>query len=58
MEEKLIMDAAQRAMRLTETALKKAWSVMDAASEKDMPSKYLSPQTVEAIQGKTPGVKE
>lgn len=31
--------------------VKKAWSIMDAASEKKQPSDYLSPKTIKSIQG-------
>ncbi len=58
MEEKLIRETTQGAAHLAETAIKKAWSVMDAAAEKDTPSKFLSPQAIESIQGKMPDVKE
>ncbi|MCL4266962.1 MAG: hypothetical protein KJ069_27530 [Anaerolineae bacterium] len=32
--------------------VKKAWSIMDAASEKQPPSDYLSPKAIQSIQGK------
>lgn len=35
-----------------ERLLKKAWSVMDAAAEKQSPSEYLSDVGIKAIQGK------
>ena len=31
---------------------KKAWSIMDAAANKNKPSDYLSPQAIQAMQGK------
>lgn len=51
-----IADAVQSAERLTEAVVKKAWMIMDAASEKRAPTEYLSPQAVKRIQGqKTEG---
>ena len=48
---------------LTKTAVKesmnlvkKAWSIMDAASEKAQPGEYLSPKAIQSIQGKQQGV--
>jgi hypothetical protein len=40
------------AVKETEKLIKKAWSIMDAASEKAQPSEYLSPKAVQSIQGK------
>ena len=56
MSEKLIADTAvttaDTARRGLEALVKKAWSIMDAASEKQRPSEYLSEQAVRSIQGK------
>jgi hypothetical protein len=56
MPEKLIADAtvktAQAAEKGLERFIKKAWSIMDAASEKKTPSQYLSDRAVRSIQGK------
>jgi hypothetical protein len=35
--------------------VKKAWSILEAASEKTRPGEYLSPQAIQSIQGKRPG---
>jgi hypothetical protein len=43
------------AIKETENLIKKAWSIMDAASEKAQPSEYLSPKTIQSIQGKQQG---
>ena len=43
------------AVKETENLIKKAWSIMDAASEKAQPSEYLSPKTIQSIQGKRRG---
>ena len=48
-------DAAQKSLRAVDSAVKKAWTILDAASEKKPPSEYLSKQAVSAIQGKTGG---
>lgn len=56
MSEKLVLDAAVRASRTAERGLeslvKKAWSIMDAASEKKRPSEYLGEQARRSIQGR------
>lgn len=56
MPEKLIADATVKTARVAEKGLesliKKAWSIMDAASEKKTPSQYLSDWAVRSIQGK------
>lgn len=41
--------------QLAETALKKAWSIMDAAKEKKAPSEYLSQTAIKAVQGTSDG---
>lgn len=51
MLEKTITDATTTTARVVETALKKAWSILDAASEKKAPSEYLSQNAISAIQG-------
>lgn len=54
MSEKLVADAtvetAQVAKKGVEGLARKAWSVMEAASEKKAPSQYLSDQAVRSIQ--------
>lgn len=35
--------------------VKKAWSIMDAATEKISPGEYLSTQAIQSIQGKSQG---
>jgi hypothetical protein len=56
MPEKLIADATVKTTRATEKGVeglvRKAWSVMDAASEKKAPSQYLSGQALRSIRGK------
>lgn len=49
------VSAAQSVAKAAETAMRKAWSVLDAASEKTQPSKMLSDQAVRSIQGKVGG---
>jgi phage/plasmid primase-like uncharacterized protein len=41
--------------KLAEAALKKAWSIMDAAAEKKSPSEYLSQTAIKAMQGASEG---
>ncbi len=56
MSEKLIADAtvktAQTAEKGAESLIRKAWSVMDAASEKKAPSQFLGDHAVRSIQGR------
>lgn len=54
MLEKAVTDTISTTLKLTEATLKKAWSILDAASEKDSPSEYLSPNAIKAIQGVAP----
>lgn len=49
---KAAQDTTRKAVGTVEAMLKKAWSVLEAASEKQSPSQYLSPKAVSAIQGK------
>lgn len=55
MSEKLISDAAVQAARSAEKGMekmvKKAWSIIDAASEKKAPSEYLSQRATRSIRG-------
>lgn len=55
MSEKIAVDAAVKTADATrrglETLVRKAWSIMDAASEKQMPSEYLTERAVRSIQG-------
>ena len=56
MSEKIAVDAvvktADATRRGLETLVRKAWSIMDAASEKRRPSDYLGERAVRSIQGK------
>lgn len=45
-------DVTKTGLKLAESAIKKAWSIMEAASEKQAPSEYLSQQGINAMQGK------
>jgi hypothetical protein len=45
-------DVAKTAVKEATNLVKKAWSIMDAASEKRPPGDYLSPKTIKSIQGK------
>jgi hypothetical protein len=55
MSKQLIVDtsvkAAKQVERSVEGFIRKAWSIMDAASEKKPPSSYLSKRAVKSIQG-------
>jgi hypothetical protein len=56
MPEKFITDVATKTVQVAKEGLerfvKKAWSIMDVASEKRMPSQYLSDQAIRSIRGK------
>ena len=56
MPEMLIADATVKTAQATEKGaenlIRKAWSVMDAASEKQAPSQFLSDRAMNSIQGK------
>ena len=55
MVEKTAADASVKTAKTVEKGaerlLKKAWSMMDAAAEKQTPSQYLSDAGIKAIQG-------
>jgi hypothetical protein len=44
-------DVVKATAKLTEAAIRKVWSILDAASEKKPPSEYLSQDAIKAIQG-------
>lgn len=46
---------AKKTVKEGANLIKKAWSIMDAASEKMQPSEYLSQKAVQSIQGKQKG---
>jgi hypothetical protein len=48
-----VTDGTSTVFKLAESAVKKAWSVLDAASQKQTPSEYLSQQAIQSMQGKT-----
>ncbi len=48
-------DSTQKGLKVADSAIKKAWNILDAASEKKPPSEYLSKQAISAVQGKITG---
>lgn len=48
-----VTDVTKTTLKIAETIAKKAWSIIDAASQKKAPSEYLSPQAIQSMQGKT-----
>ena len=44
-------DVSEKGVRAVDTTTKKAWSILDAASEKKPPSEYLSKQAISSIRG-------
>lgn len=51
MEQKFVENSLAASVKLGETVLRKAWSILDAASDKSVPSEYLTAQAISAIQG-------
>lgn len=49
--EKALGGVAEKPARNVEKSIIKAWSILDAASEKKPPSEYLSQRAIKAIQG-------
>lgn len=45
-------DAAKTGLNLGETAVKKVWTLLEAAVEKQSPSEYLSEKGIRAMQSK------
>jgi hypothetical protein len=54
MIEKTVVDAVDTSVKVVDAGLKKIWSLLDAASEKKLPSETISPKAISAIQGKPP----
>jgi hypothetical protein len=50
--EKVVTDTATKSVKVAENLVKKAWSVLDAATEKEKASQFLSDAGIKAIQGK------
>lgn len=46
-------DVSQKGLKTADSTIKKAWSILDAASEKKPPSEYLSKRAISSIQGET-----
>jgi hypothetical protein len=53
---KTTFDVVDNTRKMVEEAFKKAWSILDAASEKRTPSKAISQNAIRAIQGNTKGI--
>ena len=52
---KITKDTAEKGAHMVEAGIKKAWSILEAATEKQSPSEYLSPKAIYSMQGKTEG---
>jgi hypothetical protein len=48
-------DVINKTTKVADTAIKKAWSIMEAATEKRPPSEYLGQPAVKSIQGQNQG---
>ena len=44
-------DVTKKAVQVVNTGIKKAWSILEAASEKKHPSELLSQNAIQTIQG-------
>jgi hypothetical protein len=53
---KVVLDTTNSITKITEMSLKKAWSILDAASKKKIPSECLSQNAIRALQGNTKGI--
>lgn len=47
-----VADAVLKTVRTGETALRKAWTLLEAATEQKRPSEFLSPAAIRRIQGR------
>ncbi len=54
-EIKVASDVMNKAEKTAEAMVKKAWSLLDAASEKKPPGDYLSQNAIRSIRGKSEG---
>jgi len=50
---KATKDITSQGVRIVDGLVKKAWSIMDAAVEKQVPSEILNQKAIQSIQGKT-----
>jgi hypothetical protein len=56
--ESMVRDATnevQKGIKLVETGVKKAWSILEAAEQKKSPGEYLSQTAIQSMQGKPQG---
>lgn len=51
--EAIAVKVVTESVKVADKALRTIWSMLDAASEKPQPSKFLSQQAIESIQGIT-----
>lgn len=49
--EKVTTEAINTTIKMTEQLIKKVWSVLEAAAEKEKASEYLSEKGIKAMQG-------
>jgi len=50
---KSVSDTVQKTEKIAESVVKKAWSMLDAATEKMKPSEQISQRAIRNIQGLT-----
>lgn len=50
--EKSAAEAVDKTKRIIERDIRQVWSILDAASEKQTPSDYLSRKAISAIHGR------
>lgn len=54
---KVVSDVTRTGARFVEAMAKKAWSVIDAASEKKSPNEVMSQRGVKSVQGFNPEIE-
>jgi len=51
-EVKFVADAVIKTARAADTAMRRAWSLMEAATEKQRPSEVMSREAIRRMQGR------
>ena len=57
-ETKFMADAIIKTVRAGETSLRKAWSLMEAATEKKRPSEVMSQEAIRRMRGTSTGGRD
>lgn len=54
MLEKTVADVTTKTVSAVEKGLRKIWTLLDAATQKEKPSETLSEKAIQSIQGEVP----